>query len=123
MNKDSKQLNQLIGKIKSRLFHQPIERLKYVESLTRLPIDSPLPQAVSVSSINDEPKNFVLCFDRFNFNECSFVSSSPAEFKAVLEIFKNVTTTPSNKIAALKIIKDTIKEKMGIDIEEEVQYL
>lgn len=124
MSKNSKKRRQsLIQKIKSRLYSLTPKRLQHIEEITKLPDDSLLPSTVSIIKTEEEPKRFVLCFDYLNLDECIFNPVRPAELKAVIKIFRNITNTPYNKIANLKIIRDTIHRNNSGEYEPLFRYL
>lgn len=124
MSKNSKKRRQsIIKKIKSRLHNLTPKRLQHIEEITKLADDSLLPPTVSIVETEEEPKRFILCFDYLNLKECIFDPVRPAELKAVIEIFRNITETPYNKIANLKIIRDTIHRNNSGEYEPLFRYL
>jgi len=113
----SKSSQSLIKIIKSRLPSCSEKRLGHIDKITRLPSDSLIPDSVSSApETDDETKNFVLCFDYLDWDECDFETINKASSKAIIELFKNATSTAWNKIADLKI-RDTIRRGENKELE------
>jgi len=118
MNKSSNQRWQKIWKkIKSRFPHLSDEQLSKIESVAsqrdQLPQDQLLPSAVGIKEDIEEPaeRKLVLKFEYFCEKECNWNKLDSTKIRALLGIFKRITSTTVRELPNSGIIRKNLEEK------------